>query len=97
MERSCESQLTPGSFWVSTRTDGLHFLDGNTGKKTSFLHDEQDATSIGNNAVRAVYEDKEGTVWVGLGAIGLGGEEGEEGGLDKMDRQTGEFNITKLS
>jgi len=91
MERSCESQLNPGSFWISTRVDGLHFLDGNTGKKTSFLHDEQDATSIGSNRVRAVYEDKEGTVWVGLGGGGLYDEEGGKGGLDKMDRQTRSF------
>jgi len=91
MQRSCESQLTPGSFWISTRADGLYFLDGNTGKKTSFRHDENDPTSIGNNAVRAVYEDKEGTVWVGLGVGGLAGEEGGKGGLSKMDRETRSF------
>ena len=68
----------------------------NTGKKTSFLHNEQDATSIGNNAVRAVYEDKEGTVWIGLGTGGLE-EEGGKGGLDKMDRQTRSFQHYEMN
>ena len=96
MGRSCESQVTPGSFWISTISDGLHLLDTNTGKKTSFLHDEQDATSIGNDVVRAVYEDKEGTVWIGLGTGGPGGGQSGDGGLDKMDRQTGTFQHYKI-
>ena len=96
MQRSCESQLNPGSFWISTRSDGLHFLDGNTGKKTSYRHNEQDTFSIRNDAVRAVYEDKEGTVWVGLGVGGIYGEQKGDGGLNKMDKQTRSFQSFNL-
>jgi len=91
VQKSCESQLTPGSFWISTFGDGLYFLDGNTGKKTSFLYDAQDATSIGSNIVNAVYEDKEGTVWVGLGSGRITSGQGWKNGLGKMDRRTRKF------
>jgi len=89
MLESCESQVAPGSFWISTSAEGLHLLDVNTGKKTSFKHDEQDATSIGSNVVKAVYEDKEGTVWAGLGS--MPGGDLRKRGLGKMDRQTRKF------
>lgn len=92
VEQSCESKVEPGVFWLSTFKEGLHKLNVKTGATTSFLHDERDKGSIAHNSVRAVYEDEDGTLWVGLGTGGIQtiGENGD-GGLARLNRQTNQF------
>ncbi len=44
------------------------------------------------NQVMNIYEDRQGTIWVGTGSVwdGQGGET-EEGGLNRFDKKTGKF------
>jgi len=96
IQRSCESQLNQGVFWISTLNDGLHRLDTKSETITSFLHDKEDEHSIGHNSVRATYEDENGALWVGLGTGGNDGGENGDGGLDRYDPKTGIFKHYKV-
>lgn len=96
IQRSCESQVNPGIFWISTLNDGLYRLDSKSETITSFLHDREDENSIGHNSVRATYEDQDGILWVGLGTGGNYGGENGDGGLDRFDPKTGIFKHYKV-
>lgn len=91
VEVSCESQLEPGILWISTARDGLQRLNINTGAITAFVHDEQDNRSLATNAVQVAYEDREGTLWVGLGGRKEIEREDGDGGLARLDRSTNTF------
>ena len=67
-----------GFMWFGT-DNGLNRFDGR--RVTVYRHDPQDPTSLGGDQVATVYEDRSGVLWVGLG----------EAGLDRMDRDTGQF------
>lgn len=90
-QRSCESKTNPGVFWISSMGEGLHRLNRKTEEIKTYLHDGNNPYSIGHNQVRAVYEDAEGIVWVGLGDGGIGGNQSGTGGLDRLDPKTGLF------
>ncbi|MEZ5039164.1 MAG: ATP-binding protein [Saprospiraceae bacterium] len=90
-QRSCESKTNPGVFWISSMGEGLRRLDKKTGLVTTYLHDEHNLNSIGHNQVRAVHEDDDGILWIGIGDGGAGGFESGNGGLDRMDTKTGIF------
>ena len=96
IQRSCESVLNPGVFWISTLNDGLHRLDSKSGTITNFQHDEKNEESIGHNSVRATCEDRDGILWIGLGAGGNYGGETGKGGLDRFDPKTGIFKHYKV-
>lgn len=88
---SCESKTEPGVFWISSMGEGLRRLDTKTGAIKTYLHDENNPNSIGHNHVRAVYEDDNGILWIGLGDGFIGGNESGKGGLDRLDLKTGIF------
>ena len=48
---------------------------------TRYVHDPDDPWSLGHDRVRAVYEDRDGRLWVGT----------DGGGLDRFDRASGEL------
>ena len=59
---SCMSQDSQGSIWIATdyglnRFDGYHFQ--------TFLHNDADSTTIGNNVVVTLFRDSDGHLWVG--------------------------------
>ncbi len=56
--------------WIGTAGDGLNLLDRTTGKFKRFQYAHSDSTSLSNNGIRAILEDREGYVWVGT-SIGL--------------------------
>ena len=58
----CSLQDDNGFLWFGTR-DGLNRFDGYSFK--TFRNEANNATSIGNNAVTALYKDKKGTLYVG--------------------------------
>jgi ligand-binding sensor domain-containing protein len=60
---------------------GLNQFDRETGQFIRYQHDPADPHSLSHNHVRAVYEDRSGTLWVGTYG----------GGLDRFDRETGQF------
>lgn len=81
-----------GTLWVGTGSiygnnkfnesvGGLNRMDSITGKFTRFVHNASDANSLISNKVRALYESRDGTFWVGTAGDGL----------HTMDRKTGKF------
>jgi signal transduction histidine kinase/ligand-binding sensor domain-containing protein/DNA-binding response OmpR family regulator len=74
-----------GKVWVGTN-GGLDLLNQTTGKFTHYRHKEGDTTSLSFNIVRSIYEDRAGTIWVGTGFTSI-----KEGGLNRLDRNTGTF------
>ena len=62
-----------GFVWIGSR-EGLTLFDGYT--FTSFVHDPSDPTSISDNAIRTLFEDSHGRLWIGTNT----------GGLNRLDR-----------
>ena len=59
---------------------GLNRYNPDSKSFTKYLHNPEDATSLAGNIVRAIHEDSEGDFWIG-----------SSGGLQKLDRNSGEF------
>jgi signal transduction histidine kinase/CheY-like chemotaxis protein/ligand-binding sensor domain-containing protein len=76
---NCLLQDSRGFIWIGT-ADGLNRYDGY--KFKIFRNEAKDNTSIGNNYVQDIIEDKEGNIWVAT--VG--------GGLNKFDRNTNRFH-----
>ena len=76
---NCILQDSRGFIWIGT-ADGLNRYDGY--KFKIFRNDIKDNTTIGNNYVQDIIEDKSGNIWVAT--VG--------GGLDKFDRNTNRFH-----
>ena len=79
-----------GTLWVGTAI-GLDKFDPLTGTFTHFIHKNNDLTSLSNNQVMAIYEDRQGTLWIGTGSPFPGETPGDEGGLNRFNRNTGKF------
>src|SRR4030095_14825744 len=62
-------------------------------KSFHYENDPNDPSSLSCNTVRALYEDKQGTLWVGTGSAFYGENPGYEGngGLNKLNKETGKF------
>jgi signal transduction histidine kinase len=69
-----------GSIWMGTYTQGLQRLDVRTGEIVAYKYDPKVSGSLSNNRVNALCVDHAGTLWVGT-----------QNGLDRFDRNTGEF------
>jgi serine phosphatase RsbU (regulator of sigma subunit) len=69
-----------GTLWVGTFGGGLDRFDREKGTFTHFAHSDSDSTSISDNSVLSMCEDKKGNFWIGTA-----------GGLNLMDRQSGRF------
>ncbi len=61
---------------------GLTRFDKGTGRFTHFVHDPKVPAGIGSDAVIAVHQEKDGTLWVGT----------KGGGLNRLDPETGTFD-----
>ncbi|MDF9796390.1 signal transduction histidine kinase/ligand-binding sensor domain-containing protein/DNA-binding response OmpR family regulator [Catalinimonas alkaloidigena] len=75
----------PETIWLGTRGGGLNRLDIKTGRFQHFRHNPDEAHSIISDIVWTMYEDRNGTFWVGT-----------EAGLDTLNRQTGQFDTYKI-
>ena len=69
-----------GMLWVGTHAGGLHRFDPETEMFTVYQHDENDPYSLSHNDVNVIYQDREGTFWIGTA-----------GGLNHFDPETGRF------
>lgn len=65
---NCIFQDTQGLMWFGTE-DGLNYYDGYTFR--SYRHDPQDSTSLSNNVILSIHEDRKGRFWVGTRYGGL--------------------------
>jgi ligand-binding sensor domain-containing protein/signal transduction histidine kinase len=81
-----------GTLWVGTGSPypdnggrpedgGLNRFDRKTGTFTRFLYHPNDNKSLISNKVSAIYEDRQGILWIGTG----------NNGLHKMNREQGTF------
>jgi signal transduction histidine kinase/ligand-binding sensor domain-containing protein len=76
-----------GTLWVGTKGGGLNRLDrdqedGQGASFTHYRHDPEDPHSLGQDNVTVIYEDAEGSLWIGT----------RGGGLDKFEPETGRFS-----
>src|SRR3546814_19189324 len=55
---------TKGRLWVGTY-NGLHLYDHDKDRFTVFRQRSGDASSLSNNAVLCITEDRNGNIWVG--------------------------------
>jgi len=70
------------NLWVGVNGGGLNLLDRDTGKFTNFKSDDKDHGSISDDHVSRILEGETNELWIGLSG---------NGGVNKMDRKTGEF------
>ena len=87
LERSEDSK---GTLWIGTWGGGLHRLvlsadaegfDPETLSFARYQADPADPSSLSNNGVMSIYEDRQGALWIGT--VG--------GGLDRFDRESESF------
>jgi len=70
----CEDRF--GNFWVGTVKGGLNKLvadyhDGTPARFEHYLHNPEDLNSLSSNEIRAIHEDRAGTLWIGTDGGGL--------------------------
>ncbi|MDR0941328.1 MAG: SpoIIE family protein phosphatase, partial [Bacteroidales bacterium] len=68
--------------WIASNGGGLFCFDRKTETFCNFTHNPHDPTSIASNVVRAISQDKYGTIWVGMNAVKA---------LNKFDLKTKKF------
>ena len=69
-----------GAIWVGTYGSGLARWDRATGKFKTYLHDPKNPHSISDYAIWAIYQDRQGVLWIGTGQ-----------GLNRFDPTTEHF------
>jgi len=69
-----------GVLWIATGGSGLIQFDPQEEKITQYKHDPDDSSSLADNTIWNVLIDHLGTLWIGTSV-----------GLDRFDRETGEF------
>jgi streptogramin lyase len=69
-----------GMIWVGTFYGGLNRFDPFTEKSIGYRFNADDKKSISSNVVRTLFEDKQGSLWIGT-----------DNGLNKLNQVTGEL------
>ncbi len=69
------------NLWIGTST-GLDYLNTKTGSFSQYRHNTNDTSSLSDNSVTSILEDKEGRLWVGTYP---------DGGVNLLNPQTGKF------
>ncbi|MGH7491102.1 MAG: two-component regulator propeller domain-containing protein [bacterium] len=69
------------NLWIGSLNHGLWLFDRERKSFTTYVHDQSDPESLGDNDVRSLHEDSRGNLWVGT----------TFGGLNLVDRKTGKF------
>jgi two-component system, sensor histidine kinase ChiS len=72
-----------GILWVATDGQGLGYLDKQTQRLKSFVHNDRDPFSLSNNMIRRVYADHAGDIWAGTYPFGI----------NIFSRYTAAFNV----
>ncbi len=53
------------SIWIGTYRSGVYKLNPTTGKSVRWYHNPNDSTTISNNYISSIAEDKAGNLWIG--------------------------------
>lgn len=61
----CGLEDRSGLFWLASRRDGVYTFDRRTGHFGYYRHNPSDSTSLSDNRVQFLHEDREGRIWVG--------------------------------
>ena len=69
-----------GMLWIATRLGGLSRYDPRSEEFSHYLHNDKDSSSLGDNHVNVLYQDRNKNLWIGTG-----------NGLDLYDPQTDSF------
>ena len=74
-----------GRLWVGTWHNGMAYLDPEAWAKgearfVRFTHDPNDASTLSDNGVWAIHQDRSGAIWAGT-----------QTGLNRLDLKTGKF------
>jgi signal transduction histidine kinase len=67
-----------GRLWVGTMDAGLQRLGSDGASFDTFVHDDDDPSSLGDDYITVLLEDRSGNLWVGT----------RSGGLNRCDRQS---------
>ena len=76
----CEDR--DSNIWVGNWINGLYMLNRITGKFTNYKNNPADINTISNDAISVIFEDETTDLWIGTE---------NNGGLNRMNRQTGKF------
>ncbi|MBT8320520.1 MAG: hypothetical protein KJO90_02495, partial [Eudoraea sp.] len=96
VEAAYESDFNPGILWIKSQETALNKMDLKTNKIIRYQPERNNNQSIGHNWVRAIHQEDKNTIWVGLGNGGAYGFQDGNGGVDRMDIETGTFTHFKL-
>jgi signal transduction histidine kinase/streptogramin lyase len=77
----CMSGNSKDVLWIGSREGGLIKFDKRTKRARSYFHDPKDPSSIADNSIFYLYEDRVGNVWIGT----------DDSGVDRFDPSTGQF------
>jgi len=69
------------NMWFATEHNGLIMMDQQTGEFETYLHKENDTSSLTNNSVNVLFEDSKKRLWIGI----------DDGGLNLFIRETRSF------
>ncbi len=94
---SYESPYAPGIIWVLSLELGLGKMNVKTNEITKYVYDKNNSRSIGHNWVRTAYQENNNTLWLGLGTGNETGMGSGDGGIDRMDIESGTFKHFKLT
>ena len=77
LETSAVNTILPGDngvIWMTTRGDGVHRLDTQTGEITIYRHNKDDPNSLSSDMTNSIVRDHHGDYWIGS----------REGGITRM-------------
>ncbi|MEL6658738.1 MAG: two-component regulator propeller domain-containing protein [Bacteroidota bacterium] len=70
-----------GTLWIGSSHCGLYAMDPSTEQITAYVNAPSDPSSLSNNDVLTVYEDRSGSIWIGTFG----------GGINRFDPSTQSF------
>jgi signal transduction histidine kinase/ligand-binding sensor domain-containing protein len=81
-----------GNLFLGT-DKGLTIFNKLSGVCTRYSSNEQDPTSLSDNHIRSIYQDRAGTIWIGCGSPFVFANEytPATGGLNRFNRKEGNF------
>ncbi len=88
---TCILEDSDGYLWFGT-SHGLNQFDRKTQEFKHFIHDPTNPNSLSLNYVSCLYEDSRGDLWIGTGIVTAE----VSGGINKLNRNTGQFSCHKF-